>query len=163
MRFFVSKYFFLGQEIFISYLPASAEGSQIRKIRQDYTQEWYGFRCQCFECLLPGKATKNFTKKRTLISSLHDKGLDNLGAEELQNLMENLSKIDAKLPHQNLVCKLGFEKSLVANDWLKASQFFAAAFSNESILNGEDCNSWNFVTNSHPVVIDNQIYLFPYQ
>ena len=52
-------------------------------------------------------------------------------------------------------------KSLEANDWLIASQFFAAAYSNESILNGEDCNAWNFVTNSHPVVIDNQIYLFP--
>ena len=51
------------------------------------------------------------------------------------------------------------DKSLEANDWLKASQFLQP--SNESILNGEDCNAWNFVTNLHPVVIDNQIYLFP--
>ena len=75
-------------------------------------------------------------------------------------LPSQFSKIDAELPYQNLVCKLGFEKSLETNDWLKASQFYAAAYSNESILNGED-NAWNFVTNSHPVVIDNQIYLFP--
>ena len=29
-----------------------------------------------------------------------------------------------QLPYQNLVCKLGFDKSLKANDWLKVSHFF---------------------------------------
>ena len=152
---------FSGQEIYISYLPAIAEGSQIRKIRQDYTEEWYGFRCQCFECLLPSKPSQFFCEKRQKISNLHAKGLENLESTELQNLIENLSIIDAKLPHQNLVCKIGFEKSLTENDWLKACQFFATAFLNESILNGEDFNAWHFVTNSDPVIIDNQIYLFP--
>ena len=41
-----------GQEIFISYLPASAEGSQIQKARRAYTREWYGFACTCTECCL---------------------------------------------------------------------------------------------------------------
>ncbi len=40
-----------GEEITISYLPASAEGSDVKNVRQSYTLEWYGFKCQCGACL----------------------------------------------------------------------------------------------------------------
>ena len=75
--------------------------------------------------------------------------------------MENLYLIEAKLPHQNRVCKSGFDKALHNNDWLKAVQFFSTGYLNESILNGDDFNSWTFVSKSMPVIINNQIYLFP--
>ncbi len=39
-----------GEEIFISYLPAYAEGSAPRKVRQKYMTKWYGFACKCPEC-----------------------------------------------------------------------------------------------------------------
>ena len=41
-----------GDEITFSYLPASAEGSDEREIRQAYTREWYGFQCTCEVCIL---------------------------------------------------------------------------------------------------------------
>ena len=41
-----------GEEIFISYLPAMAEGSAPCKIRQEYVKEWYGFSCLCKQCCI---------------------------------------------------------------------------------------------------------------
>ena len=32
-----------GEEILISYLCAAEDGSDVRKKRQDYTEEWYGY------------------------------------------------------------------------------------------------------------------------
>ena len=40
-----------GDEVTISYMPASAEGSNVTSVRQDYTKTWYGFECQCTLCL----------------------------------------------------------------------------------------------------------------
>lgn len=144
-----------GEEIFISYLPASAEGSAPRSVRQEYTREWYGFQCTCTECTL------NWMEKiRSKISKLHVKSLEELSLTEIHDLIEKLIQIDAKLPHQNRVCQFGFEKALIDNDWNKAVQFFAAGYTNNSILHGDD-NQWNFVIHSVPVCINNQLYLFP--
>lgn len=102
-------------------------------------------------------------KVRYRASKLHEKKVENLSLLETQELIECLIKIDSKLPHQSIVCKTGFEKALSSNDWEKAVQFFSAGFINDSILNSEDeeINHWNFVINSVPVCIGNQIFLFP--
>jgi len=145
------------QEIFISYLPACAEGSEVRKSRQEYTQEWYGFKCNCSECIL-----KKNEGSRSKVSKTHAKGLEDLDLEDYSNLIENLIQIHCKLPYQNKICQAGFEKSLKFGNWKKATQFFAAGYLNDSILNGDkDQNKWNFVINSTPVMINNEIYLFP--
>jgi len=146
-----------GEEIFISYLPAMAEGSAPTKVRQSYVREWYGFSCLCKQCCV-----KDLDKIRSKIIDLQDKGIETLTSSECKDLIENLIKIQCKLPHQNLVCKIGFEKALANNDWEKAVQFFSTGYLNDSILNnGEEINQWKFVTNSTPVCINNEIYLFP--
>jgi len=146
-----------GEEIFISYLPAMAEGSAPSKIRQEYVKEWYGFSCLCKQCCI-----KDLDKIRSKITELQEKGIETLTSNECRDLIEKLIKIQCKLPHQNLICKIGFEKSLACNDWKKAAQFFSTGYLNDSILNNcEEINQWNFVTNSTPVCINNEIYLFP--
>jgi len=150
---FISK----GEEIHISYLPAMAEGSDTCKVRQEYVREWYGFSCLCQQCCI-----KDLDNVRTKIIELQEKGIETLTAIEATGLIEKLIKIQSKLPHQNLVCKIGFEKSLAVNDWKKAVQFFSTGYLNDSILNNmEDTNQWNFMINSTPVCINNEIYLFP--
>lgn len=146
-----------GEEIFISYLPAMAEGSAPTKVRQGYIREWYGFACSCKQCCV-----KDLDKIRSKIIKMQDRGIETLTSSECKDLIENLIKIQSKLPHQNLVCKIGFEKALANNDWEKAVQFFSTGYLNDSILNnGEEINQWKFVTNSTPVCINNEIYLFP--
>ena len=100
---------------------------------------------------------------RTKITELQEKGIDTLTANESTDLIEKLVQIQSKLPHQNLVCRVGFEKSLAINDWKKAVQLFSVGYLNDSILNNEDgaTNQWNFMLNSTPVCINNEIYLFP--
>jgi len=150
---FISK----GKEIFISYLPAIAEGSAPCKVRQRYVQKWYGFSCVCKQCCI-----KDLDNVRTKVTELQEKGLETLTANEATGLIEKLIKIQCKLPHQNLVCRVGFEKSLAINDWKKAVQFFSVGYLNDSILNNEEeTNQWNFMINSTPVCINNEIYLFP--
>ena len=39
--------------------------------------------------------------------------MENLTPKECLELLENLIKIDSKLPHQLIVCKIGFEKALL--------------------------------------------------
>ena len=105
---------------------------------------------------------QDLDKIRSKIIDLQDKGIETLSSSECKDLIENLIKIQCKLPHQNLVCKIGFEKALANNDWEKAVQFFSTGYLNDSILNnGEEINQWKFVTNSMPVCINNEIYLFP--
>jgi len=146
-----------GQEIFISYLPASAEGSADSKVRQEYTQHWYGFACKCVYCT---QKTSESIRKR--VDELQKSNLKDLSMSECSELIENLININCKLPHQNLVCQTGLEKALAENDWKMAVQFMAAGYLNDSILNGDDStNVWTFVANSKPVSIDNEIYLFP--
>ena len=41
-----------GREITLCYLPASAEASDVKEVRQEYTREWYGFNCNCSTCTL---------------------------------------------------------------------------------------------------------------
>ena len=100
-------------------------------------------------------------KIRTKIAKYHSKGLETLSSKQCRDLLENLIKIDCKLPHQNLVCKIGFEKALLENDWSVASQFFATAYLNESIINCDEIIQWKFVRNSTPVYINNELHLFP--
>ena len=90
--------------------------------------------------------------------------MEKLSSTQHQELAENLIKIGSKLPHQSLVCQVGFEKALEETDWKKAVQFFAAGFLNDSILSGDDddqMNHWKYVMESTPVYINDQIYLFP--
>merc|ERR1711997_605015 len=97
---FISK----GEEIHISYLPAMAEGSNTCKVRQEYMKEWYGFSCLCQQCCI-----KDLGNVRTKVIELQEKGIETLTAIEATGLIEKLIKIQSKLPHQNLVCKIGFE------------------------------------------------------
>jgi len=147
-----------GEEISISYLPAMAEGSAPSKVRKEYTRQWYGFSCICQQCCI-----KDLEDVRSNVLELQEKGIETLNANESTDLIEKLIKIQSKLPHQNLVCKLGFQKSLAINDWKQAVQFFSVGYLNDSILNNEDgaTNQWNFMLNSTPVCINNEIYLFP--
>ena len=109
-----------------------------------------------------GTYLQDLDKIRSKITELQEKGIETLTSNECRDLIEKLIKIQCKLPHQNLICKVGFEKSLACNDWKKAVQFFSTGYLNDSILNNcEEINQWNFVTNSTPVCINNEIYLFP--
>ena len=109
-----------------------------------------------------GHSLQDLDKIRSKITELQEKGIETLTSNECRDLIEKLIKIQCKLPHQNLICKIGFEKSLASNDWKKAVQFFSTGYLNDSILNNsEEINQWNFVTNSTPVCINNEIYLFP--
>ena len=42
----------VGEEVFISYLPQCQEGSDVRKVRQNYLKTYYGFRCTCAVCAM---------------------------------------------------------------------------------------------------------------
>ena len=109
-----------------------------------------------------GTYLQDLDKIRSKITELQEKGIETLTSNECRDLIEKLIKIQCKLPHQNLICKVGFEKSLACNDWKKAVQFFSTGYLNDSILNNsEEINQWNFVTISTPVCINNEIYLFP--
>ena len=116
--------------------------------------------------------------------------MDNLTSKECLELLENLIKIDSKLPHQLSVCKIGFEKALLGkkfwstntdsngsnitpisiifvsffsyleDEWAMAAQFYSAAYLNESILSCDEIKKWAFVRHSIPVHIENVLYLF---
>ena len=111
--------------------------------------------------LLQGKDRRINNKIRSTITNHQSKGLENLDSNDCREVLEGLIKIEAKLPHQSKVCKIGFEKALSENNWKNAAEFYAAAYLNESILNCDEINQWNFVSNSTPISINNVLYLFP--
>ena len=111
--------------------------------------------------LIQGKDRRINNKIRSTITNHQSKGLENLSSNHCREVLEGLIKIEAKLPHQSKVCKIGFEKALSENNWKNAAQFYAAAYLNESILNCDEINQWNFVSNSTPISINNVLYLFP--
>ena len=41
-----------GQEVLLCYMPSADEATDIRKVRRDYLETWYGFKCTCAVCLL---------------------------------------------------------------------------------------------------------------
>jgi hypothetical protein len=112
--------------------------------------------------VLQGKKRRKNNKIRAKVMQLNEKGVDVLSLEELSTLVENLRKIDAKLPHQQIVCQAAFDQSLLQNDWKFAAECFASGYLTQSIIQTSDeVNPWNFVLKSTPVCINNQLYIFP--
>ena len=58
-----------GEEITFSYLPASAEGSDSKRVRQEYTRMWYGFQCRCDICTLKVTAEHMHRRPKRIFST----------------------------------------------------------------------------------------------
>ena len=85
-----------------------------------------------------------------------------LDINELETVLDGLQKIHGKLPHQNKVCHMAFDKAMVANDLPKAARFFAAGYLAQEIFHPDQLeNSWTNVLDSKFISIDNTLYLFP--
>lgn len=149
------------EEICISYLPAAAEGSDVRDIRQGYIRKWYGFACKCEICILTGLELEQNDDLRRLLSEMQTlDSLDTLSLSRWEVLLDGLSNIGSKLPYLETICKNVFDKSLEGGNFKLATKSFASGYVCSSIMGMED-NEWDFVLASTAVTIDGRIYMFP--
>jgi len=109
-----------GEEVCISYLPQAEEGSDVRKIRQNYLKSFYGFRCQCSICTMRGYLLAQNDSTRGQIREQQedeDVKLKNQSIEDLEDLVEKLHMIGGKMPYILEIHEIIYRKAIKKEDW----------------------------------------------
>lgn len=148
-----------GEEICISYLPASETGSDIRETRKEYLRFWYGFECTCEACLDEGvhfRRQESLRKKIRLIQLSKKQEL-----RELDFLIDHLEKIGCKAPYIVDQCAAALPKALESNNFKMAAKIIARGHAFASIVNADFGNEWDSFVQGTPVEIGGKIYYFP--
>lgn len=109
-----------GEEVCISYLPQAEEGSDVRKIRQNYLRSFYGFRCQCDTCTMRGYMLAQNDSTRAQIREQQedeDVKLKKQSIEDLEDLIEKLHMIGGKMPYILEIHEIIYRKAIKNEDW----------------------------------------------
>lgn len=112
-----------GEEVFISYLPQCEEGSDVRKVRQNYLKTYYGFRCTCAVCAMKGYSlAQNDSIRRDIRDQQEDEDvkLKFQSVEDLTNLVDRLHHIGGKLPYILQIHEIIYKKAVKKEDWALA-------------------------------------------
>ena len=131
-----------GEEITLSYLEASAAGSEGRNERQGYTRLWYGFQCRCKACSLEGQELVLDEAVRKRVREIQGRLADSSGAQPqvalpfLDAFLDDLSFIGSKLSYRLQMTRFVFDRAVATGDAGLLAKTAAAGYMLDDIING---------------------------
>ena len=146
-----------GEEITLSYLGSSEEGSEPSAVRMEYLRNQYAFRCVCRTCSSPRDDAL-----RSTIKKLQGRGSGNLLISELERMVDGLERIQSKVVHLSEIYQELLDRAIAENDGPLAIKAMSSVYMFKNIIGAEDAQDWmRILKNSNPVVIGGTCYMFP--
>ena len=145
-----------GEEITLSYLSSSEEGSEITSKRMDYLRRQYAFQCVCQTC-----RNVDQDNVRLKIKSLQSKK-NQLSVYELEEMIDGLELIGGKRVHLTEVYQELLDKAIKENDKVLIHKSLSSIHLYKRVIGAEDAQHWmEIMKHSKNVEIDGQSYMFP--
>jgi len=86
-----------GEEVTINYMTPAEEGSDVRRVRQEYLERFYCFQCTCQACNLQGTELEADEEVREEMKELQARGAQNWTQPEVLHFLDGASKTQGTL------------------------------------------------------------------